>query len=439
MTTATSTRQKTEFLVSQHTSSKEVFDHLTELNEGKGPNTDLPIRAYNEGRKGTTLKIYNKKTSAVGLIKATANPQKVSARVLVIETIGKILKTESEKSSSPEEKKTIDQVLGNIKARKSHCRNHDVKIPDLIDDLSKLIPIWDKSSANDKTVSSTSSASTTPPKKTEHPKEANTEKSKPTKTTEKVKSQAKVAINSTHGKNKSSVQNSKKPKLIIKQADFDLSSAITFLVKIKKHGENFDFESNAKAQIRVGEIKDTGELSFYVSTKTSGKAKKTDRAEEGRKAESKTTTSNRAITILRSIADLLTSQNRLSAEEVNKVFTSIEKQSYISVNDASILLNLLETGRREVHVLPSLVQADSTDTSDAPSIVTINANPFEVSSPGSTSLSSNVISTNQFEDTPTQEPQTSIPAPLTFLQRVSDYFKPVTNFLASIRRFFGFN
>jgi hypothetical protein len=89
--------------------------------------------------------------------------------------------------------------------------------------------------------------------------------------------------------------------------------------------------------------------------------------------------------------------------------------------------------------LPSLVQADSTGTSDAPSIVTINANPFEVSSAGSTSPSSNVISTNPFEDTPTQEPQTSIPAPLTFFQRVSNFFKPVTKFLDSIRRIFGFN
>jgi hypothetical protein len=45
MTTATSTRGKTEFLVTHDTSSKELFDQLNELNAGKGPNTDLPIHA----------------------------------------------------------------------------------------------------------------------------------------------------------------------------------------------------------------------------------------------------------------------------------------------------------------------------------------------------------------------------------------------------------
>ena len=35
MTTATSTRGKTEFLVTHDTSSKELFDQLNELNAGK--------------------------------------------------------------------------------------------------------------------------------------------------------------------------------------------------------------------------------------------------------------------------------------------------------------------------------------------------------------------------------------------------------------------
>ena len=60
MTTATSTRGKTEFMVSQHTTSKELFDQLNELKADKGANADLPIRAYEKGRKGITLKIYKK-------------------------------------------------------------------------------------------------------------------------------------------------------------------------------------------------------------------------------------------------------------------------------------------------------------------------------------------------------------------------------------------
>ena len=100
MTTATSTRGKTEFLVSQHTSSKELFDQLNELKADKGANADLPIRAYEKGRNGITLKIYNKKTSAGGLLKATANPQRVSARLLVITTIENILELESKKSTN---------------------------------------------------------------------------------------------------------------------------------------------------------------------------------------------------------------------------------------------------------------------------------------------------------------------------------------------------
>jgi hypothetical protein len=87
-------------MVSQDTSSKELFEQLNKLKADKGADADLPIRAYDKGRKGITLKIYNKKTSGAGLLKAAANPQRVSARVLVITTIEKILESESEKSSS---------------------------------------------------------------------------------------------------------------------------------------------------------------------------------------------------------------------------------------------------------------------------------------------------------------------------------------------------
>ena len=118
MTTATSTRGKTEFMVSQHTTSKELFDQLNELKADKGADADLPIRAYDKGRKGITLKIYNKKTSGAGIVKAAANPQRVSARLLVITTIENILESESKKSTNKDKEK-IKQVLGNIKAKKS--------------------------------------------------------------------------------------------------------------------------------------------------------------------------------------------------------------------------------------------------------------------------------------------------------------------------------
>lgn len=224
---------------------------------------------------------------------------------------------------------------------------------------------------------SSSPASTPSPEKTKLPKETKAEKSKSTKTTEKIKSQAKAAINSTHGQNKSSVQSSEKPTLKIKQADFDLSIAITFLSHIKKYGEKFDLESNAKARIRIGEIKDTDEPSFYVSTKDNRKIKKTDRTEEGRKAENKNTTTKRAITMLKAIADCLVAQNRLSSTKVDTVFSTIEKQGYISVKDASNLLDLLETGRRAVYVSPIIVQSDSKGTPGVPSILKINNNPFD--------------------------------------------------------------
>ena len=91
MTTATSTRGKTEFLVSQDTSSKELFDQLNELKADKGANADLPIRAYEKGRNGITLKIYKKKSSTLGELKAALNPKRLDARVLVITTIEEIL------------------------------------------------------------------------------------------------------------------------------------------------------------------------------------------------------------------------------------------------------------------------------------------------------------------------------------------------------------
>ena len=61
MTTATSTLGKTEFMVSPNTSSKELFDQLNELKADKGANADLPIRAYDKGSKGTTIKFTTKK------------------------------------------------------------------------------------------------------------------------------------------------------------------------------------------------------------------------------------------------------------------------------------------------------------------------------------------------------------------------------------------
>lgn len=482
MTTATSTRGKNEFLVSQHTSSKELFDQLNELKADKGANADLPIRAYDKGSKGITLKIYKKKSSTLGELKAALNPKRLDARVLVITTIEEILAKESAKPISTEDVERFNTVLQKIREKKETvCPEHDIRIRDLTSDLILLKPIWDKSSANDKPVLSSSPASTPSPEKTKLPKETKAEKSKSTKTTEKTKSQAKAAINSTHGQNKSSVQSSEKPTLKIKQADFDLSIAITFLSHIKKYGEKFDLESNAKARIRVGEIKDTDELSFYVSTKDNRKTKKTDRTEEGRRAENKNTTTKRAITMLKAIADSLVAQNRLSSTKVDIVFSTIEKQGYISVKDASTLLDLLETGRRAVYVSPIAIQSDSKGTPGVPSILKINSNsfdevplegghpksmlpplkdtssnPFENATPqennatitptSSTTPSTTTIqtkqverSTNPFDDSPTLEPQTPAPAAPTFFQRVSNFFKPVTNFFASVRQFLGFN
>ena len=218
MTTATSTRGKTEFLVSQHTSSKELFDQLNELKADKGANADLPIRAYEKGRNGITLKIYNKKTSAGGLLKATANPQRVSARLLVITTIENILELESKKSTN-EDKEKITQVLGNIKAKKSRCINHDIKIPDLITDLSELKSIWDKTSANSKPTLSPSHTTAPPPQKNESTKQLHAEKNKSSKVNAKIKSHTTVEINPTHKKNKSSASTAKKPNLKIREAE----------------------------------------------------------------------------------------------------------------------------------------------------------------------------------------------------------------------------
>ena len=135
--------------------------------------------------KDTTLKIYNKKHTLGREIKAAANPQRVSARVLVIKTIEKILVSESEKSTSPDDKQTIDQVLENIKKRKSHCEHHDIKIPDLIDDLKKMIPIWEKSRTNNQPIPISSPAALRPSKKIDPPKESPAEKIASIKITKK--------------------------------------------------------------------------------------------------------------------------------------------------------------------------------------------------------------------------------------------------------------
>ena len=467
MTTATSTQGKTEFMVSPNTSSKELFDQLNELKADKGANADLPIRAYDKGSKGTTLKIYNKKTSAGGLLKAAANPQRVSARLLVITTIENILKSEYEsKNSTNEDKEKINQVLGNIKAKKSRCIKHDIKIPDLITDLSELKSIWDKSSANSKPTLSPSHTTAPLPQKTDSTKKFHAEKTKSSKVNAKIKSPTTAEITPAHNKSKSSASPKEKPNLKIRQDEFDLSKAIEFLNDVKNYGKKFDVESNSKARIRIGEIKDSNELSFYVSTKDTRKTKKIERAEEGRKAENKTTTTYRAITMLRSIADSLAGQNRLSTVKVNKVFSVVEKQGHISVNDVSTLLNLLETGRRAVYVLPVVVQVDLNGTPNTPPIPNINTNSFDetpiqgsrpkstppkskdttittapIKTVSTTSIQSTPGSriTNRLDDATTKEPQTPTPALPSFFLRVADFFKPVTNFFTSVRRFFGFN
>jgi hypothetical protein len=297
---------------------------------------------------------------------------------LVITTIENILKSEYEsKNSTNEDKEKINQVLGNIKAKKSRCIKHDIKIPDLITDLSELKSIWDKSSANSKPTLSPSHTTAPLPQKTDSTKKFHAEKTKSSKVNAKIKSPTTAEITPAHNKSKSSASPKEKPNLKIRQDEFDLSKAIEFLNDVKNYGKKFDVETNSKARIRIGEIKDSNELSFYVSTKDTRKTKKIERAEEGRKTENKTTTTYRAITMLRSIADSLAGQNRLSTEKVNKVFSAVEKQGYISVNDVSTLLNLLETGRRAVYVLPVVVQVDLNGTPNTPPMPNINTNPFD--------------------------------------------------------------
>jgi hypothetical protein len=457
MTTATSSRVKTEFLVTQETTSKELFKQLQDLSPGKGGDQPAPIRAYKKsGIKGTTLKIYNKKNTLGREIKAAANPQRVSARVLVIKTIEKILVAESEKSTSPDDKQTIDQVLGNIKKRKSHCEHHDIKIPDLIDDLKKLMPVWKKTSVYDQPILTSLPAALEPSKKIELRKESPAEKMASTKVSKKSKSPSNNETSSTNKKNRSTVQTAEKPNLKIKHDEFDLSTAIGFLDKVKNFGSKFSSASNAKARIRSGKIKDSGELSFYISTKANSKAKKTTRSAEGRKAEDKNISTRRAITVLRAIADSLVKQKRLNTEEVNKVFSAIEKQGFISVNDASVLLDLLETGRRAVYEQTPVAQADSQDSSTASTIISINTNPFDDTpfeestqmTPSQSPNDSNTNpfetedienNTNPFENMSIQEAKSAAPATPSFFQQVVDFFKPVTNFFASVRRFLGFN
>ena len=482
MTTATSSRVNTEFLVTQDTTSKELFEQLKNLSPGKGGDQPAPIRAYKKiGSKGTTLKIYNKKHTLGREIKAAANPQRVSARVLVIKTIEKILVAESKKSTSPDDKQIIDQVLGNIKKRKSHCERHDIKIPDLIDDLQKLMPVWEKSSVNDQQILTSSPAALQPSKKIDPPKESPAEKIASIKITKKSKSQSNNETSSTHKKNRSAVQSAEKPNLKIKRDEFDLSKAIEFLNKVKNFGSKFSSASNAKARIRAGEIKDTGELSFYISTKANSKAKKTTRRAEGRKAEDKNISTSRAITVLRAIADSLVKQKRLDVDEVNKIFSAIEKQGFISVNDASVLLDLLETGRRAVYEQTPVVQTDSQDSSTTSAIISINTNPFDetpiqestqmkpsqslndsntnpfdnmnvqkntntIKPISATTANTNPFeiehirnSTNPFEDMSIQKAKSASPVTPSFFQQVADFFKPVTNFFASVRRFLGFN
>ena len=420
MTTATSTRGKTEFLVCQETSSKELYDQLNQLKANKGADADLPIRAYEKGSKGTTLKIYNKKTSAGGLLKAAANPQRVSARLLVITTIENILKSEYEsKNSTNEDKEKINQVLGNIKAKKSHCMNHEIKIPDLITDLNELKPIWDKSSANDKPALPPSSASTPQSQKTEPPKETKAKKTEQTKSTEKAKTQSKQPIAPTEKKDKPPVQSSEKPKLKIKEENFGLNEAVNFLTTIlymveenyEESGEKYNSKSNTKKSIRAGIHTPTGELLLYVSDEADNKTKETARKDDGRKKEDKATKTLRAITLFQTIADSPIVQKYANAGDVKHIFSIIEKQGYISVKEAIPLLKIfynvqlsdLKSAKATHRVSIEKIRIANNALFPQPTAATIQSNsvdeiPTEKSKPIPAPQPSNAPSSNHFED-----------------------------------------
>ena len=138
MTTTTAVRPK-EFTVTEATTSKQLYDQLCSLNTSNSNGQSEPIRAYKDKSKGTTrIKIYEKKTETAQKFKAAANPQRVSARILVIKTIKKILAKESANCSFEIEKEKFSQALTNIKSKNTSCNHHDLRIPDLIKDLHPL-------------------------------------------------------------------------------------------------------------------------------------------------------------------------------------------------------------------------------------------------------------------------------------------------------------
>jgi len=466
MTTTTAVRPR-EFTVSEATTSKQLYDQLSSLNTSNSNGQSVPIRAYKGKCKGTTrIRIYEKKTEAAQKFKAAANPQRVSARILVIKTIEKILAKESANCSSEKEKEKFDQVLLNIRSKKPDCNHHDLRVPELIADLQPLQAIWQKSDL-EKASTAPSTLDATPTQRKESTKKANTPKTILPKDT-KEKSSKKKKTSSTHEiKNNVQIRNEKAPRLKIARASFDLSKAINFLESVKKYSASLNSESIAKASFRVGKTQDSETYSFYISINEPAKIKKKTRRIEGRDTENKNITAKRAIEIMRAIANSLIEQNRLNADEVNIVFSSIEKQKFIGMKDIPSLLDLLEKGRRAAVPNATPVATSSVSKPVAQEIINFNTNPFkeisaEVSkptatlaigantnpfedittpenNPSTTPKLINKTSTNPFEDISTTENTTKLPDPPNFLQRMSDFLKPIRIFFTSVRRFFGFN
>jgi len=169
---------------------------------------------------------------------------------------------------------------------------------------------------------------------------------------------------------------------------------------------------------------------------------------------------------MRTMANSLVDQKRLTADEVNTVFFPIEKQKFIGLNDVPSLIDLLEKGRRAVTPPATPVPIESATTPIATELINFNSNPFdekpaelsksttapasttvastnpfdEITTPekksSTTSTTTNKTSVNPFEDVPGAENTTTPPAPPNFFQRMSDFFKLITTFFDSVRRFF---
>lgn len=468
MTTTTAVRPR-EFTVTEATTSKQLYDQLSSLNNSNNHGQPEPIRAYEGKSKGTTrIKIYDKKTKAAQKLKAAANPQRVSARILVIKTIEKILVKELANCSSEKEKEKFNQALTNIKSKQPSCNHHDLRIPDLINDLQPLQAVWAQSNllSEEKISTAPSAIDARSPQHHESTKKTGTPKNTApktisAKTANDINPKEKKALASDKTKNSALIHNQKAPRLKVAQTSFDLSTAISFLESVKKYSDNLNSESSSKISFRIGKIKDSNIYSFYISNNDSRKIKKNSKQIEGRESENKNITSKRAIEMMRTIANSLVQQNRLTAEEVNTVFSTIEKQKFIGMKDIPPLLELLEKGRRAAisnatPIITSSVSGPATsktihfntnpfdEKSTTAGAVGANTNPFEEittpeNTPSTISKPTNKISTNPFEDVSTKENFITLPAPPDFFQRMSNFFKPVTIFFASVRRFFGFN